>query len=103
MAEICGKPGGLVGTRRRRVTRSPSATTAATAFPPPSEAETLTPIRRRDQDHGGPPPPVRGDQGTGHGDDGVLDVATGKELARADTCAGIQSVLCPAPGPRGDV
>ena len=33
----------------------------------------------------------------------VLDVASGEELARADSGQGIQSVLFPAPGRRGDV
>src|SRR4029079_18985978 len=65
------------------------------------DLETLSARWQRDQDHGShlllyeeTGELVTGD----HADVVVLDITTGNELARADTGAGMQSVLFPAPG-----
>ena len=104
MAEVCGQPGGLVanppvvderaghrrrlrqrqrrdGRLRRRHARRRAG--AATRTTPATCSST--------QDTG---ELVTGD----HADVVVLDIATGDELARADTGSGMQSVLFPAPG-----
>jgi hypothetical protein len=103
MVEICGKAGGLVANppvvdeQRGLVVGYDTGNGVLAGF----DAATLEPVWRRDQDHGshlllyaGTGELVTGD----HADVVVLDVATGAELARADTGAGMQSVLFPAPG-----
>jgi len=103
MVEICGRPGGLVANppvvdeERGVVVGYDSGNGALVGF----ELDTLDVRWRRDQDHGshlllyaGSGELVTGD----HADAVVLDIATGDELARADTGSGIQSVLFPAPG-----
>ncbi len=102
-AEICGAPGGLVANppvvdeTRGVVVGYDSGNGVMTAF----DIETLVPRWTRRQDHashlllfGSSGELVTGD----HADVVILDVATGDELARADTTTGIQSVLFPAPG-----
>jgi hypothetical protein len=103
MAEICGRPGGLVGNppvvdeRRGVVVGYDSGNGVVAAF----DFATLTPRWRRDQDHAShlllyddTGELVTGD----HADVVVLDISTGDELARADTGSSMQSVLFPAPG-----
>ena len=103
MVEICGRPGGLVANppvvdeARRVVVGYDSGNGALVGF----DLDTLDVRWRRDQDHGShlllyaeSGELVTGD----HADAVVLDIATGDELARADTGSGIQSVLFPAPG-----
>jgi hypothetical protein len=103
LAEVCGRPGGLVANppvvdeRRGVVVGYDSGNGVVTAF----DIDTLRPRWRRDQDHGShlllyedSGELVTGD----HADIVVLDIATGDELARADTGTGMQSVLFPAPG-----
>jgi outer membrane protein assembly factor BamB len=107
MVEVCGKPGGLVANppvvdeQRGVVVGYDTGNGVLAGF----DLATLTPLWRRDQDHGshlllyaGTGELVTGD----HADVVVLDVATGSELARADTGAGMQSVLFPAPGVERD-
>ena len=103
MAEVCGLPGGLVANppvvdeERGVVVGYDSGNGVLAAF----DLDGLAPVWRRDQDHGSHLL-LYGESGelvTGdHADVVVLDVATGAELARADTGAGMQSVLFPAPG-----
>ena len=103
MVEICGRPGGLVANppvvdeARGVVVGYDSGNGALVGF----DLDTLDVRWRRDQDHGShlllyaeSGELVTGD----HADAVVLDIATGDELARADTGSGIQSVLFPAPG-----
>jgi hypothetical protein len=103
MAEVCGRPGGLVANppvvdeRRGVVVGYDSGNGVVTAF----TADGLRPLWQRRQDHGShlllyeeTGELVTGD----HTDVVVLDIATGEEIARADTGAGVQSVLFPAPG-----
>jgi hypothetical protein len=107
MAEVCGLPGGLVAnppvvdTRRGVVVGYDSGNGVMVGF----DLETLEPRWRRDQDHGShlllyeeTGELVTGD----HADVVVLDIASGRELARADTGAGVQSVLFPTPGDARD-
>ena len=107
MVEICGKPGGLVANppvvdeRRGIVVGYDTGNGVITAF----DIDTLTPIWQRNQDHGShlllyedSGELVTGD----HADVVILDITTGRELARADTGAGMQSVLFPAPGNDND-
>lgn len=107
MVEICGKPGGLVANppfvdeRRGIVVGYDSGNGVLAAF----DLKTLSPVWQRDQDHGShlllyeeDGELVTGD----HADVVILDIATGTELARADTGAGMQSVLFPAPGAARD-
>lgn len=103
MVEICGRPGGLVANppvvdeARGVVVGYDSGNGAIVGF----DLDTLDVRWRRDQDHGShlllyaeSGELVTGD----HAAAVVLDIATGDELARADTGSGIQSVLFPAPG-----
>jgi hypothetical protein len=69
------------------------------------DLDTLEPRWRRDQDHASHLLLYEdtGELVTGDGDDVViLEIATGRELARASTGAGLQSVLFPAPGNDSD-
>jgi outer membrane protein assembly factor BamB len=103
MVEICGRTGGLVANppvvdeSRGIAVGYDSGNGVIAAF----DIETLEPRWRRDQDHASHLL-LYGDTGelvTGDGADVViLDVATGEELARADTGSGMQSVLFPQPG-----
>lgn len=103
MVEICGRPGGLVanppvvGERRRVVVGYDSGNGVIAGF----DLDTLERRWTRDQDHGSHVLLYEdsGELVTGdHGDVVILDIATGTELARADTGFGIQSVVFPAPG-----
>lgn len=103
MVEICGRPGGLVANppvvdeARGVVVGYDSGNGALVGF----DLDTLDVRWRRDQDHGSHLVlyAESGELVTGdHADAVVLDIATGDELARADTGSGIQSVLFPAPG-----
>jgi len=107
VVEICGKPGGLVANppvvdeRRGIAVGYDSGNGVITAF----DIDTLTPIWQRNQDHGShlllyedTGELVTGD----HADVVILDITTGSELTRADTGAGMQSVLFPAPGNDND-
>jgi hypothetical protein len=106
--EICGKDGGLVANppivdeERGVVVGYDSGNGVLVGF----DVDTLAARWRRDQDHASHLVLYRGsgELVTGDGADVViLDVATGEELARADTGSGMQSVLFPCPGPDGDV
>ena len=103
LAEVCGQPGGLVANppvvdeRRGVVVGYDSGNGVVVGF----DLDTLTPRWRRDQDHAchmilyaESGELVTGDQT----DVVVLDIATGGELARADTGSGVQCVLFPTPG-----
>jgi outer membrane protein assembly factor BamB len=103
MAEVCGRPGGLVANppvvdeRRGIAVGYDSGNGVVTGF----DLETLEVRWQRDQDHAshlllyeGSGELVTGD----HTDVVVLDVETGRELARAATELGVQSVLFPTPG-----
>jgi outer membrane protein assembly factor BamB len=103
MVEVSGRSGGLVAnppvvdTERGIVVGYDSGNGVLAAF----DADTLAPRWQRDQDHAshlllyaGTGELVTGD----HADVVILDIATGDELARADTAGGMQSVLFPAPG-----
>lgn len=103
LTEICGLPGGLVANPpvvdedRRVVVGYDSGNGVLVGF----DLDTLAVLWRRDQDHGSH---VLLYTGTGelvtadHTDVVILDIATGTELARADSQGGVQSVLFPAPG-----
>ena len=108
MTEICGEPGGLVANppivdeARGIAVGYDSGNGVMTAF----DVESLSLRWRREQDHAShlllfeeTGELVSGD----HADVVVLDIATGAELARADTGSGMQSVLFPAPGFDRDV
>ena len=103
MVEVSGKSGGLIANppvvdeRRGVAVGYDSGNGVLAGF----EIDTLRPRWRRDQDHAShlllyedTGEVVTGD----HADVVVLDIATGRELARADTGSGIQSVLFPTPG-----
>ena len=103
MAEVSGLPGGLIANppvvdeRRGIVVGYDSGNGVLAAF----DLDTLAPRWRRDQDHAshlllyeGTGELVTGD----NADIVVLDIATGRELARADSGSGIQCVLFPTPG-----
>lgn len=101
--EICGLPGGLVANppvvdeARGVVVGYDSGNGVMTAF----DITTLEPRWRREQDHASHLLlyAESGELVTGDAADiVVLDVATGAELARADSGLGVQSVLFPAPG-----
>ncbi len=107
-AEICGLPGGLVANpplvdeRRGIVVGYDSGNGVVVGF----DISSLAPRWRREQDHASHLLLYEdsGELVTGDGADVVvLDVASGEELARADSGQGIQSVLFPAPGRRRDV
>lgn len=106
LAEVCGLPGGVVANppvvdeARRIAVAYDSGNGVVVGF----DLDTLEPRWRREQDHAshlllfaGTGELVTGD----HADVVVLDVATGTELARADSGLGMQSVLFPAPGATG--
>jgi len=103
LAEVCGRPGGLIANppvvdeRRGVAAGYDSGNGVMTAF----ALDDLSVLWRREQDHAShlllyedSGELVTGD----HADVVVLDIATGAELARADTGSGIQSVLFPTPG-----
>ena len=103
LAEVCGLPGGLVANPplvdegRGVVVGFDSGNGVLCGF----DLATLDVRWRRQQDHASHLL-LFADSGelvTGDGADVVvLDVATGEELARADTGLGMQSVVFPAPG-----
>lgn len=106
MVEVCGLPGGLVANPplvaedHGVVVAYDSGNGVLVGF----DLSTLTVRWRREQDHAShlllyadTGEVVTGD----HADVVVLDVATGTELARADTGLGMQSVLFPAPAGPG--
>ena len=108
LAEICGQPGGLVAnppvidTTRGIAVGYDSGNGVMVGF----DLDTLEPRWRREQDHASHLALFEetGELVTGdHADIVVLDIATGTELARADTGAGIQSVVFPCPGFDRDV
>jgi len=103
LAEVCGKPGGLIANppvvdeRRGVAVGYDSGNGVVTGF----DIDTLEVRWQRDQDHAShlllyedTGELVTGD----HTDVVVLDVATGAELGRTATDGGVQSVLFPAPG-----
>jgi hypothetical protein len=103
MVEICGLPGGLIANppvvdeSRGVVVGYDSGNGVLAGF----DIDTLSPRWRREQDHASHLLLYRdtGELVTGDGTDVVvLDIATGDELARADSGGGVQSVLFPAPG-----
>lgn len=103
MVEVCGKAGGLVANPpvvdegRGIVVGYDSGNGVLAGF----DVTTLDQRWRRDQDHASHLLLYEdtGEVVTGDGTDVVvLDITDGRELARADTGAGIQSVLFPAPG-----
>lgn len=103
LAEVCGLAGGLVANpplvdeRRGVAVGFDSGNGVIAGF----DVDTLAVRWRRRQDHGSHLllHAGSGELLTGDGADAVvLDVATGEELARADTGLGVQSVLFPAPG-----
>lgn len=112
LTEVCGRPGGLIANppavdRERGVVvgyDSGNGVVAAFRF---DDAGVTAPLWRRDLDHAAHPvlfadtgelvlhhhdAPRRADQVV------VLDIETGRELARADTGSPVQSVLFAAPG-----
>jgi hypothetical protein len=106
MVEVCGRPGGLVANppvvdvERGVAVAYDSGNGVIAGF----DVETLELRWRRDQDHAShlllyaeSGELVTGD----HADVVVLDVATGAELARADSGLGMQSVLFPCPADTG--
>ena len=107
MAEVCGRPGGLIANppvvdeRRGIAVGYDSGNGVIAGF----ALDTLERVWSRDQDHGSHLL-LYDDSGelvTGDGTDVVvLDVATGDELARTATELGVQSVLFPSPGSDGD-
>jgi hypothetical protein len=104
MTEVCGSPGGLVANPpvvdvgRGVAVAYDSGNGVLVGFDSGSMA-----VRwRRDQDHASHLLlyDATGELVTGdHSDVVVLDVVSGRELARADGGLGMQSVLFPAPGP----
>jgi hypothetical protein len=108
LAEICGLPGGLIANppvvdeRRGVVVGYDSGNGVMTAF----ELDTLAVRWQREQDHASHLVLFEdtGELVTGdHTDVVILDIATGTELGRVDSGAGIQSVLFAAPGFASDV
>jgi hypothetical protein len=116
MAEICGRPGGLIANppvvdeRRQIVVGYDSGNGVVAAFDIQPGGE-LSPRWRRDQNHGShlvlfpdTGELVTGDHHVDRGEDVVvLDIETGRELSRAATGSPIQSVVFPAPGFERDV
>jgi hypothetical protein len=107
MAEVCGRPGGLnanppvVDERRGVVVGYDSGNGVVAGF----DLATLAPRWTRNQDHASHLLLYEdsGELVTGDGTDVVvLDIATGAELARADSGSPIQSVLFPSPGRPGE-
>jgi hypothetical protein len=105
--EICGRPGGLVAnppvvdTGRGIAVGYDSGNGVVAAF----DLDGLRRRWQREQDHASHLLlyAETGELVTGDGPDVVvLDVATGRERARADTGSGLQSVLFPAPGAERD-
>jgi hypothetical protein len=103
LTDTCGLPGGLVANppivdeQRRVVVGYDSGNGVVVGF----DLDTLEPRWRRTQDHASHMLLYEdsGELVTGdNADIVVLDIATGTELARADTGSGIQSVLFPTPG-----
>lgn len=103
LAEICGLPGGLVANppvvdvERGVVVGYDSGNGVLVGF----DLRTLEERWRREQDHASHVLLYEetGELVTGdHTDVVVLDVATGVELARAETGLGVQSVVFPCPG-----
>ncbi len=103
MAEVCGRPGGLIANppivdeRRGIVVGYDSGNGVLAGF----DLATLDVVWRRDQDHASHLLlfAETGELVTGDAVDVVvLDIATGDALARTDTGLGMQSVLFPAPG-----
>lgn len=103
MAEVCGRPGGLIANppvvdeRRGVAVGYDSGNGVVTAF----DLDSLQARWSRPQDHASHLLLYEetGELVTGDGTDVVvLDVATGDELARADAGGGVQSVLFPSPG-----
>jgi hypothetical protein len=103
MVEVCGLPGGLVANppvvdeRRGIVLAYDSGNGVVSGI----DLRTLEPRWRREQDHASHLLLYEGtgEVVTGDGTDVViLDIATGDELARADSGGGVQSVLFPTPG-----
>lgn len=101
--EIDGEPDGLVANPpvvdegRNVVVGYDSGNGVMAAF----DLDTLAPRWRRAQDHGAHLLLYRdtGELVTGdHADVVVLDITSGRELARADTASAMQSVLFPCPG-----
>jgi hypothetical protein len=116
MAEVCGRPGGLVANppvideRRRIAVGYDSSNGVVTAFG--TGGGRLEVRWSRQQHHGShlvlfeqSGELVTGDFDPGRGAEQVvvLDVETGTELARADTGSPLQSVLFPAVGADGAV
>ena len=114
MAEICGRPGGLVANppvvdeRRGIAVGYDSGNGVLAAF----GIDDLDVRWTRDQNHashlvlfGATGELVTNDHDATRGTDQVvvLDIETGRELARADTGSPVQSVLFPAPGFDRDV
>jgi hypothetical protein len=112
MAEVCGRPGGLIAnppiidTTRAMAVGYDSGNAVMTGFSVGTDG-TLTPRWRRDQHHAGhllldpgSGALVTGDFDADRGGDQVvvLDIVTGEEWARADTGSPVQSVLFPAAG-----
>ena len=101
--EVCGRPGGLIANppvvdeARGVVVGYDSGNGVLAAF----DLDGLGPRWTRDQDHASHLL-LYGDTGelvTGDGTDVVvLDIATGRELLRADSGSPMQSVLFPCPG-----
>jgi hypothetical protein len=107
LTEVCGRPGGLVANppivdeRRGIVVGYDSGNGVVAAF----DLATMAQRWQRDQDHASHLLlyASSGELVTGDGTDiVVLDIATGRELARADGGMGVQSVLFPAPGHERD-
>lgn len=115
--EVCGRPGGLVANPPvvdpvRRVAVAYDSGNGVLGGFTIGDDGSLAPRWRRDQDHGAhlvlfaeTGEVVTGDHDAAAGRDQavVLDVATGEELARADTGSPLQGVLFPALGFDDDV
>jgi outer membrane protein assembly factor BamB len=108
MVEVCGLPGGLVANPpvvdegRGIVLAYDSGNGVVSGI----DLRTLEPRWRREQDHASHLLLYEGtgEVVTGDGTDVVvLDIATGEELARADSGGGVQSVLFPTPGAERDL
>lgn len=107
LTEICGLPGGLVANpplvdeRRGVVVGFDSGNGVVAAF----DLDSLALRWRLDLDHGSHMLLYEesGELVVGDASDVVvLDIGTGRELARADTGSGVQSVLFPTPGWQND-
>jgi hypothetical protein len=116
MTEICGRPRGLIANPpvvdegRRIAVGYDSGNGVMAAFAIGEHGE-LTPLWTREQDHAchlvlfpETGELVTGDHRPDHGEDlVVLDIETGRELARAASGSPLQSVVFPAVGPDGVV